>query len=218
MAAAERFYSQLGQDRFIYEKYFQLRAHHGIFVDVGASDGVTISNTLFFEETLGWTGLCIEPLPSEFEKLKARRKVPCLNCAVADTNGTADFLEIELGDAEKAHSGLKASYDLRHLISVRANNAIIREIKVEARRLGDILSEHGLQTIDYISIDTEGSEWKIVRDLDFKRYDIRAMSVENNYQNEQLRQYLAAAGYTLVQIFGGYDDLYIKRSLLAGSR
>ena len=60
-----RFFSQLGQDRYLLENFFRGK-RGGVFVDIGAYDGQTFSNTLFFERSMAWTGLCIEPLPSAF--------------------------------------------------------------------------------------------------------------------------------------------------------
>ena len=66
-------YSQHGQDLYVYETFFKNSAAKGCFVEIGAYDGVTLSNTLLFERHLGWSGLCIEPLPSAFEKLRTNR-------------------------------------------------------------------------------------------------------------------------------------------------
>ena|ERR1700691_4249257 len=207
-----RFYSQRYQDQFVYETYYKDRSEPGVFVEVGAYDGVTLSNTLFFEEHLNWTGLCIEPLPDAFAKLKGCRRVPCVNCAVSDMSGTATFLDVTLPNVEKTWSGLKANYDERHMQIVRKDNGIIREYKVEVRRLGDLLDTHGMSRIDYLSIDTEGSEWKIIRGFDFQKYDVRILSLENNYQDEKIRKHIIKAGYRFVRTFGGYDELYAKQS------
>ena len=61
-----KYYSQFEQDKFIYENYF-INKTKGYFVDIGAHDGITFSNSKFFEE-LGWDGVCIEPNPKIFEK------------------------------------------------------------------------------------------------------------------------------------------------------
>src|SRR5262249_56743026 len=62
--ASMQSFSQLGQDIFVYNTFFRERRTKGYFVDIGAYDGVTFSNSLFFERHLGWQGVCIEPLPS----------------------------------------------------------------------------------------------------------------------------------------------------------
>src|SRR5947207_13570279 len=85
---AVKFYSQVGQDRFLLENFFRGK-RGGVFLDIGAYDGETLSNTLFFEKTMGWTGLCVEPLPAAFAKLRATRKAVCENISVADFEGEA---------------------------------------------------------------------------------------------------------------------------------
>src|SRR5258705_2052696 len=107
------YYSQHGQDVFVYETFFKNVGRKGHFVDVGAYDGVTLSNTLFFELHLGWSGLCVEPLPAAFDRLQASRSAVCLNCAVADAEGSADFVDVDGPTFGKMYSGLRDEYDPR---------------------------------------------------------------------------------------------------------
>jgi hypothetical protein len=110
-----KFHSQVGQDRFLLENFFRGK-RQGVFVDIGAYDGETFSNSLFFERSMGWTGLCVEPLPSAFAKLRAIRKAICENVCVADFEGEAEFTEADdPGRNEKMLSGLSKQFDNRHL-------------------------------------------------------------------------------------------------------
>jgi hypothetical protein len=68
-----KFYSQAGVDRFLWENFFRGK-RGGVFVDVGPNHGEHLSNTLFFERWMGWTGLCIEPRSFVFWKPAAQRK------------------------------------------------------------------------------------------------------------------------------------------------
>ena len=63
------YYSQSGEDKIMYEKFLN-KIQNGVFLEMGACDGVLYSNTLFLEKTCGWTGILIEPHPNQFEKLK----------------------------------------------------------------------------------------------------------------------------------------------------
>lgn len=202
-------YSQHGQDLFVYETFFKDRTA-GVFVDVGAYDGVTFSNTFLFER-LGWHGICIEPLPGTFEKLQAARKAVCVNCAVSDNAGIGTMLEVDMPSGfEKMYSGLKANFDDRHRKTITQWGKNAKELKVPIKRLADILTENAIKRIDYMSIDTEGSEWKILRDFDFRANDVRVLSIENNYQDEKIRKHMAANSYRLVKIFANIDELYAK--------
>lgn len=205
-------YSQHGQDRFIYETFFKGRTEPGTFVDVGAYDGMTFSNTLLFER-LGWSGICIEPLPTAFEKLKAMRSSICLNCAVADAPGTGTLIQVDMPSGfEQMYSGLKANFDERHRKTIEKWGSNRREVTVQIRRLADILTECGVKCVDYLSVDTEGSEWRILRTFDLEAFAVQVVSVENNYGDEKIRRHMLDHGYRFVKAFGGFDELYVKIS------
>jgi len=86
------FYSQYEQDEWLYNNFFSQRG--GVFLEVGADDGVDKSNTLFFEKNLGWTGLCVEPSPERFSLLKANRNCFCEEVAIAEGHDTVEFMDI----------------------------------------------------------------------------------------------------------------------------
>ncbi|HYL31994.1 MAG TPA: FkbM family methyltransferase [Stellaceae bacterium] len=203
-------FSQHGQDRFVYETFFKSRTEPGVFVDIGAYDGTLYSNTLLFEK-LGWTGLCVEPLPPAFEKLEANRSAICINCAVGDRTGHAPFVEVEMpGPYELMYSGLKANLDEHHARLIREHGHNQKTYDVVVRPLNDILLEHTIQRIDYLSLDTEGSEWRILRDFDLATFDVKVISVENNSRDTKLQRHLAQRGYRLIRTFGGFDDLFAR--------
>jgi FkbM family methyltransferase len=209
LRASMQSFSQHGQDAFVYETFFKSNGR-GYFVDVGAYDGVTFSNSLFFERHLGWSGMCIEPLPAAFEKLRGCRTATCVNCAVADRDGKGEFVDVDMPNFGKMYSGLRAEYDPRHVQILNAYMTGARLIEVPLRRLADILDENGVRKIDYMSIDTEGGELKILKSLDLKSYDVRVISIENNYKDPAISDHLLGLGYRLVKIFAGFDELYAK--------
>jgi len=207
-----RFYSQVGQDRYLFDHYFAGRC--GLtFVDIGAYDGEMYSNTLFFEETLGWRGLCIEPLSEAFEKLQRRRNARCIQCAVSDYSGTGQFLEVDAGLDQTMLSGLSDSYEEQHRQRLGRQATSIREYPVTVARLDSLLADAKIENIDYCSIDTEGSELSILRSFDPAKHRIDVLSIENNYQNPEIRNLLTERGYHLETIFHGYDELYVRRDL-----
>jgi FkbM family methyltransferase len=204
-----KFHSQVGQDRFLLENFFRGK-RGGVFVDIGAYDGETFSNSLFFERTMDWTGLCVEPLPSAFAKLKASRKAICEHVCVADFEGEAEFTEADdPGRNEKMLSGLTAQFDDRHRAFMQHLSVARTTRKVTVTRLSKLLEKHGLFHIDYCSIDTEGAEIPILSELDLDRFRISVLTVEDNSQDERIPKLMAAKGY---DVFARLEqDIVFKR-------
>lgn len=208
-----KFFSQTGQDRFLLENFFRGK-RGGVFVDVGAYDGEFYSNTLFYERSMGWTGLCVEPLPSAFEKLKASRRAICENVCVADFEGEADFVEADdSGPFEKMFSGLPSHFDPRHVVRLdRASAKVTRRVKVE--KLSTLLEKHGITRIDYMSIDTEGAEFPILAELDFERFPVSVLTVEDNWGDERIPRLMNEKGYALFTRLE-YDLVFKRRDVRA---
>jgi len=192
------YYSQFEQDRFVNHRFFKDRTD-GFFVDIGAFDGVTYSNSLFFEEELGWDGICIEPVPEVFALLEQRRSCQLVNAAVSDREGTAAFLHVE--DIPEL-SGLIADYDPQHVERIESELSEIdgscSAIEVPCLVLGDLLDERGVTRVDFLSIDTEGNELKILESIDFDRFEIDVIAVENNYGDPEIYRLLKNQGYRRV--------------------
>ncbi len=201
----------VGQDNYLNEHIFKGKKN-GIFVDIGAHDGITHSNTYFFEKELHWTGICIEPLPIVFEKLKQNRKSILVNGCIGLQSGESPFLMVE-GYPEML-SGLQETYDPRHLDRLHAEIAqyggsyTIALVKVYL--LMDLLKLHEITHIDYLSIDTEGSEFAILKTIDFDRVTIDVLSIENNYKDEAIRRFLSGYGFSLVAVLGNQDEIYVN--------
>ena len=184
----------------------------GFFVDIGAGDGITLSNTYYFERNLGWTGICFEPNPSAYEKLRQNRKCLCINGAVSDRRGNARFLKIE-GYSEML-SGLVEKYDSMHMARIEKElttyGGTKREIMVPCYNLNETLAQNGVSHVDYMSLDTEGSEFAILKSLDFQQVAYRTIGVENNYGDCMIEKYLSGRGFRLEVILGA-DEMYVKR-------
>jgi FkbM family methyltransferase len=206
------YHSQSGQDKFLDTEVFQ-GFRRGVFVEVGAWDGVDLSNTVFFERERGWTGLAIEPLPDRYAALETNRRCTTLNCAISDTEGEAEFLAIS--GPTSMLSGLTSSYDPRHVVRINAEAAQLGATKtllqVPTRRLDSVFREHGLQRIHYLSIDVEGAEAACLRSIDFNAVYIDVIGFENNYAETTLQNvaFLKQHGYEDLQN-GGADYLMIR--------
>lgn len=202
------YYSQHGQDKYVHETFFQDK-DDGIFVEIGAYDGITISNTYFFEKQLGWEGICIEPHPDSFQALKANCNCICIKGAIGGVRGVAEFCAIIGGPM--VLSGIVSHYDPRHVErinrEVRESNSTTKLIEVEVYPLVDLLNAYGIYHIDFLSIDTEGGELEILKAIDFNSVAIEVITVENNYGTPDIESFLTFIGYTKVKVLG-CDELY----------
>jgi len=201
--------SQLGQDRFI-DDFFQKKENLK-FLDVGAHDGVTISNTFFLEKTRNWSGICIEAQPLEFEKLRTNRTCICINVAVSNFEGETDFTYVE-GYANML-SGISEEYNETHIARIQGEvnhyGGKINTIKVPVKKLQTILDENNMFEIDFCSIDTEGSEFSIVQSIDFNKTNVKVFIIENNYKETKIKEFLNSKGYSLYKKLE-WDDVFIK--------
>jgi len=209
-----RYHSQFRQDEFLNKVIFNNK-EDGYFVDIGAHDGQTISNSLFFEQNNNWKGICIEPNPIVFEKLRSNRKSTNLNVCIGDSNKIVKFTQIE-GYSEML-SGISEKYDDRHIR--RIDTALLKKggkinlIDVKMITLDSIV-ELKYKQIDFISIDTEGNEFDIISTLNFNNLNIKSIVVENNYGDTRIKNYLQSADF-LPLIKLDVDEVYLNKKYLS---
>lgn len=206
------FYSQYGQDEWLYNNYFK-GVKNGTFLEIGADDGVDKSNTKFFEDHLGWKGICVEPSPKRFKLLSKNRTCICEEVAVAGSVGTVEFLDIS--GWGKGLSGIIGSYHQDHVERIEwevtnPQNRGKEIVSVKAELLNNILEKHQIFDIDFCSIDTEGSEFEILNAFDFEKFNVRIFLVENNYEESNVRELLAKNGYKFLGRVGPIDDVFIR--------
>jgi hypothetical protein len=199
-------YSQLGQDLDVLNLYCS-KTLLGTFIEVGASDGITLSNTYLLEE-LGWKGICVEPIPEKFELLQKNRKSINVNKAVYNVSNQ----EINFTVASSSlFSGITSEIDIHH--SVKNNGTTI---SVKTITLNDLIAESGLPDfIEYLSLDTEGSEYEILKALDFSKYKFGTIHVEHNNnktKRQQIRSLLTSNGYIFFKQ-KKWDDYYVHQWL-----
>lgn len=206
------YYSQIQQDKILNEMIFK-NMRNGFFVDVGAHDGINYSNTYFYEKELDWKGICIEPYPKIFNKLKENRKCICIEAAICNETSEKDFMEIT-GYSEMI-SGLLETYHPRHITrinnEVRDTNGKTNIIKVKTRRLRDIFDENNVKDVHYLSIDTEGAEMEVLKSIDFEKVNIHIIDIENNYEDTfiEIKSFLESKGFKNI-ITISFDEIFIN--------
>lgn len=180
--------SQWGQDRWLNENIFHNKKN-GIFVDVGAHDGVNINNTFFFEKNCNWTGICIEPIPIIFEKLIQNRNCCCIQGCAYNQTGVVNF-DYLTGWTEML-SGVSEDYNQKHLQRIsnemKQYGGKRKKLKVQSFTLEKIFRETKINYVDYLSIDTEGSELKVLQGINFDKVFIDIIQVEANYLEDSVK-------------------------------
>lgn len=186
-------YSQIRQDLL---PLFFLGEEPGYFVEFGACDGVYLSNTFLLETYYGWNGLLVEPSKHYNKVLRQKRTAIVDELCVADKTGNViEFIEVSnlqglSGIAEFAFNDIhtQTRIDQGHSYDVSTIS------------LNDLLNKHNApKIIDYISIDTEGSEYSILNAYDFSR-QFKVITVEHNntYQKDLINDLMSDRGYRQV--------------------
>lgn len=196
------YYSQYKQDEYIFTNFFKDKKEPGFFLEIGADDGVRFSNCKFFEETLNWDGIAIEARKEAYDKLITNRKCNCIHAVLSDVEEDTNFLDIKgygLG-----LSGLVNKYDPRHVSRINEeiknkNNKGHKIINVKTEKLNTILDKYNIKNIDFLSIDTEGSELDILKTLDFNNYSIDVITIEDNYNDKKLMDFFISRNYSFIK-------------------
>lgn len=179
----------------------------GYFVEFGATDGVGLSNTYLLEKDYGWTGILAEPAKRWHDELIQNRAANLsFDCVWSVSGAELDFSEVESGVLSTVTSFVDSD---RHAKSRRKRTAY----KVQSISLLDLLEKFDApKFIDYISIDTEGSELDILNSFDFDRYTFGVITVEHNYteNREEIYSLLSRHGYRRVlSHISRFDDWYV---------
>ena len=180
------FYSQDNQDSYLETNVFK-GYKNGFYVDVGAHDGVSFNNTLYFEKNNNWTGINIEPIKSVFDKLVSNRPDNInLNYAICNSEGETEFY-CNTNYTEMI-SGIKDTFHSKHLERLERENkkmgSTTEVIKVNTRKLETIFDENKVSHIQYLSIDVEGAEFEVIKSINFDKVFIDVIGFENNYDDE----------------------------------
>lgn len=199
--------SQILQDLWVTYELGEKRG--GFFVEFGATNGVANSNTWLLEKKYGWKGILAEPNPLWHAALKTNRDAAIDHrCVGSSTGKVVTFLTTDATDPELSAIAEFASGD--HFAEVRAAG---EQLRVETVSLNDLLMEHRAPVeIDYMSIDTEGSEYDILSNFDFSRHLVALISVEQNRHTEdKIEALLRERGYDRVfKEFSQWDGWYVR--------
>jgi FkbM family methyltransferase len=203
----DRSNSQSHQDLFVLSETNFKKG--GVFVEFGAADGFSLSNTYLLETSFSWTGILAEPASVWSQKLINNRPNSSIDnrCVWGESKQIVLFNETYIPELSTIDS-------FSSLDGNKLRRGAGKKYEVETVSLNDLLRQHNApKFIDYLSIDTEGSELEILKGFDFKAYTIGIITVEHNYsfQRELIFNLLSFNGYQRKYMNISYgDDFYVK--------
>jgi FkbM family methyltransferase len=183
----------------------------GYFVELGAGDGLNRSNTCLLEWSYKWSGVVADAHPELAELLRRNRS--CFvssKCVYSRTGEAIDFMAAR----DRRLSRIAAIDALDSHETTRSRD--FKLVSVESVSLSDLLAEAGAPAdIDYISMDTEGSEPEILRHFDFRKWNVRLLTVNHDFspRRNETEDILGRNGYTRIwKEIAQSDDWYVKNA------
>ena len=199
--------SQFNQDVYLIEKIYDFKKN-GYFVEIGAYDGINMSNTYLLEYCYDWKGILVECNPYWFSKLIENRP-NCINLKSAVFNEDDNIMEF-IDDDTGGCSGFVITNSHSHILNKKI-------INVETKKLTTILNNcNAPNFIEFLSLDTEGSEYEILACHDFDKYLFGYICVEHNFieiNRIKIRTLLESKGYIFYRE-NNVDDDYIHKSII----
>ena len=187
-------YSQYDEEKYILQ-HFKNKTN-GSFLDIGAYNGKTFSNTLALAE-LGWSGICIEPSPTVFPDLiknhESHDHVQCIQAALGDTSGEAIFYD-SFGDAI-------STFDLTHKKKwEQGYGSKFKEVKVKTITYEDIINQFGKKW-DFINLDIEGLSFEFFTKMPYSMIEnASCLCIEYDNKLSEIRDILQPFGYVVFRV------------------
>lgn len=171
--------------RQIASKYFDYK--YGFYLEAGAADGETQSNTSFLEKEKSWMGILVEPNLDSYYKCMANRPTSKVyNCALVGYDYPDSEIEMYFRRWHSGDPGLVTSTFDSPINKVDAWEGYNTTYKIEARTLDSILEECEVQHIDFFSLDVEGYELNVLKGFNFSKYKPKIILLESHEKTNEI--------------------------------
>lgn len=197
--------SQFYQDILALQDIYDFK-EDGFFVDIGAYDGIYLSNTYMMEKQFGWDGICVEPVPYLFRELKKVRNCKAYNVACGKDKSIEVPKVFQYVPVRKRKSFM--DYDV--VYSSKSKETV----EVPCWTLQQVLETgNAPHFIEYLSIDTDGYDFDIIQSVSLSQYSFGVINIEHNGKSNEIKNYLEPQGYTLTYTIG-VDNIYLNNSII----
>ena len=202
--------SQIHQDIFVLN---QLKfKENGFYVEFGATNGIDLSNSYLLEKKFNWKGILAEPANCwQTDLLRNRNANIDNNCVWSESGLTLIFNEVENAELSTIKQYSEDDFHKKSRISGK-------KYSVNTISLYDLLIKHRAPNIiDYLSIDTEGSEYEILKSFNFDTFKFKIITIEHNYtfKRDDIYTLLTSKGYVRIYSeISQFDDWYIRPDLI----
>lgn len=192
---------------------------NGFFIEAGANDGTSQSNTALYEFEYGWTGLLVEPNPKKYFECKKRRRNSIVeNYALVSDNYTDDFISGNFNEDGYAESLMAMVYDNGdwvddHLLEHK-NNISNKLVEVPAITLNKLLNNHNISKINFVSLDVEGYEISVLNGFDLEKYKPDYIMIETTtFSNRRnaIFDYMNDKKYVIIDELSCNDVLFAPK-------
>jgi len=162
----------------------------GFFLDIGANDPRLGSQSYALEQA-GWSGICVEPQPRYAERLRKERKATVVQRACGGTDTIGKRLTLYALDINAALFPARVLY---------SNTSDIKEtVEVELDTVDNILAEHSVTVLDFVSIDVEGYEMEVLSGFHLQKWQPKLVFIEDHLYNHVVHRHMTGLGFKLVR-------------------
>lgn len=192
-----------------------IKCNKGFFIEAGANDGLTQSNTLYFEKYKSWKGLLIEPIPELYEKCKNNRPAAIVeNFALVPFGYKESFIEMRYSNLMSLVKGAmkteeEETYHVSRGCEIQQINTY--EVKVPTANLTSIIEKHQIKKINLLSLDVEGFELSVLKGINFETIQPSYILIEARYRDE-IDEFLMK-WYKPISELSHHDVLYKRKTL-----
>lgn len=215
------FYSQEGQDAYIYSEFFSLFQSGKlpkIFVDIGCNHPIKFSNSIFFEKHLGFHCIAVDPLTtyvSQWAEVRPNSKLHSV--ALSSSAGRMNLMTCEKNDVPLHGSHSNDMFSTLDPKSCKAVGERFINIEVPVLTAQEIFNMDCVSEIGIISIDVEGFELEVLKGINFSKTNIYIAVIENNtkdrYGSDEIRKFMIERDFSFYARLWGMDDVFINNNV-----